>query len=173
MVTSYASSATELVSGQPLNCTDIEVGPDGAVYFTTGGRGTQGGLFRVSWNEAKPSPAADHPLSEALEIDSPLSSFSQKRLSLIKERLGPTWGPNLEQMARVDARPSIRVRALELLAQLGPAPSDELLLILASDQDAAVRSRAVALLGQRSSATIRTAMEHAWGIKTPSCAPRV
>ncbi len=42
-------------------------------------------------------------------------------------------------MARVDARPSIRIRALDLLAQFGPAPSDDLLLTLASDQDAAVR----------------------------------
>jgi putative heme-binding domain-containing protein len=161
---SYAANATELVSGQPLNCTDIETGPDGAVYFTTGGRGTQGGLFRVSWSEAKPSPRPDHPLNEALEIDSPLSSFAQKRISMIQKQLGPTWGPNLEKLARVDGRPSIRVRALDLLAQFGPPPSDELLLTLATDQqDATVRARAVGLLGQRSSATVRDALEKALG----------
>ena len=47
----YSATSTELVTGQPLNCTDIEVGPEGSVYFTTGGRGTQGGLFRVTWGE--------------------------------------------------------------------------------------------------------------------------
>jgi len=185
---SYAATATELVSGQPLNCTNIEAGPDGAVYFTTGGRGTQGGLFRVSWSEAKPTPKPGgghpaqagpqpkagefppkrrvpkgHPLDEALEIDSPLSSFAQKRISTIQKQLGPTWGPNLDQKARVDGRPSIRIRALDLLAQFGPPPSDVLLLTLASDQDPTVRARAVGLLGQRSSAPIRDALEKALG----------
>lgn len=56
----YKASATELVTGQPLNCTDIEVGPEGAVYFTTGGRGTQGGLYRVrsTRNTARPRMGA-------------------------------------------------------------------------------------------------------------------
>ena len=52
----YSAESTELVTGQPLNCTDIEVGPEGSVYFTTGGRGTQGGLFRVTWREGRTKP---------------------------------------------------------------------------------------------------------------------
>ena len=46
---SYAapSARTELVHGEPLNITDVEVGPDGLVYFTTGGRTTEGGVFKV------------------------------------------------------------------------------------------------------------------------------
>ena len=36
--TTAARSRTELVHGEPLNITDVEVGPDGLVYFTTGGR---------------------------------------------------------------------------------------------------------------------------------------
>jgi putative heme-binding domain-containing protein len=32
-----------------LNLTDLEFGRDGAMYFTTGGRGTQSGLYRVSY----------------------------------------------------------------------------------------------------------------------------
>jgi putative heme-binding domain-containing protein len=34
---------------KPLNVTDIVVGDDGALYFTTGGRNTQAGLYRVSY----------------------------------------------------------------------------------------------------------------------------
>ena len=45
-----ASARTELVHGEPLNITDVEVGPDGLVYFTTGGRTTEGGVFRVVYN---------------------------------------------------------------------------------------------------------------------------
>src|SRR5439155_23907776 len=35
-----------------LNVTDLEIGPDGAMYFLTGGRGTQSGLYRVSYTGA-------------------------------------------------------------------------------------------------------------------------
>ena len=164
---SYAASSTELVSGQPLNCTDIEVGPDGSVYFSTGGRGTQGGLFRVSWSEAKPAVRSDHPLNDALQVDSPLSSFSQERIRAIQTELGPTWGLNLIQMARVDGRSSIRVRALELLAQFGPAPGDELLIEFASNQDSNLRARAVGLLGARSSRPARDALVKALEDKDP------
>ena len=37
------------LKGKPLNLTDIEFGKDGAMYFITGGRGTQSGLYRVSY----------------------------------------------------------------------------------------------------------------------------
>jgi len=33
--------------GTPLNVTDLEFGPDGALYLTTGGRRTQSGLYRI------------------------------------------------------------------------------------------------------------------------------
>ncbi len=39
-----------------LNVTDLEFGQDGAMYFLTGGRGTQSGLYRVTYT--KPIPAA-------------------------------------------------------------------------------------------------------------------
>ncbi len=45
----YAGTLEPFVSGKPLNVTDLEFGPDGAMYFTTGGRGTQAGLYRVSY----------------------------------------------------------------------------------------------------------------------------
>ncbi len=32
-----------------MNVTDIEVGADGWLYFATGGRGTDGGIYRVEW----------------------------------------------------------------------------------------------------------------------------
>ncbi|WP_337225206.1 hypothetical protein, partial [Proteus terrae] len=37
------------LEGKPLNVTDLEFGPDGALYFTTGGRATQSGLYRVRY----------------------------------------------------------------------------------------------------------------------------
>ena len=37
------------LSGRPLPATDLQVGPDGALYFITGGRGLASALFRVTW----------------------------------------------------------------------------------------------------------------------------
>ncbi len=46
---SYAGSYESFVKGKPLNVSDLEFGADGAMYFVTGGRGTQSGLYRVSF----------------------------------------------------------------------------------------------------------------------------
>ncbi len=50
----YTGTAEDFVRGRPLNVTDLEVGRDGAMYFVTGGRGTQSGLYRVTWTGAEP-----------------------------------------------------------------------------------------------------------------------
>jgi putative heme-binding domain-containing protein len=46
---SYIGEPERFLSGKPLPLTDAAVGPDGALYFTIGGRGTQSGLYRVSY----------------------------------------------------------------------------------------------------------------------------
>lgn len=46
----YQAEAEELLNGAPLPLTDVVVNPkDGALYFTTGGRRTQSGLYRVTY----------------------------------------------------------------------------------------------------------------------------
>ena len=54
---SYSGHYEEFLKGKPLNVTDIDFGKDGAMYFITGGRGTQSGLYRVSYSEDKPKLA--------------------------------------------------------------------------------------------------------------------
>lgn len=51
----YAAEQETFISGRPLNVTDGCIGPDGAMWFITGGRGTQSGLYRVYWAGTKPS----------------------------------------------------------------------------------------------------------------------
>jgi hypothetical protein len=50
---SYTGRMEAFLKGRPLNVTGIEFGPDGAMYFTTGGRRTQSGLYRVSFTGPK------------------------------------------------------------------------------------------------------------------------
>ncbi|MEP6663692.1 MAG: c-type cytochrome, partial [Verrucomicrobiota bacterium] len=49
----YQGSFENIVKGKPLNVTDLVFGKDGAMYFITGGRETQSGLYRVSYTGAK------------------------------------------------------------------------------------------------------------------------
>ncbi|MBC7920665.1 MAG: c-type cytochrome, partial [Ferruginibacter sp.] len=46
---SYTAEAEEFISGSPLPLTDGVIGPDGALYFLTGGRRLDSDLYRVSY----------------------------------------------------------------------------------------------------------------------------
>ncbi|WP_090601991.1 c-type cytochrome [Parapedobacter koreensis] len=55
----YHASAEEFLSGAPLPLTDGEIGPDGALYFLTGGRKLDSDLYRVYYRnhgEVKEEP---------------------------------------------------------------------------------------------------------------------
>lgn len=54
---SYVGRAETFVKGRPLNVTGLDVGPDGALYFVTGGRKTQSALYRVRYVGGQPLPA--------------------------------------------------------------------------------------------------------------------
>ncbi|MGE0143009.1 MAG: family 16 glycoside hydrolase [Planctomycetota bacterium] len=55
---SYRGSFENFVTGKPLNVADMAAGPDGALWFITGGRGTQSGLYRVRAIENDSASAA-------------------------------------------------------------------------------------------------------------------
>ena len=69
---SYDATYELFVKGVPLTLTDIEFGKDGAMYFITGGRGTQSGLYRVSYvgteSPEETSAAAKHDLRMAASV---------------------------------------------------------------------------------------------------------
>lgn len=46
---SYKGKIETFIKGKPLNVTGLEFGPDGAMYFTVGGRRTQSALYRVRY----------------------------------------------------------------------------------------------------------------------------
>jgi len=54
---SYKASAEEFISGAPLPLTDGLIGPDGALYFLTGGRKLESDLYRVYYKDNKESDA--------------------------------------------------------------------------------------------------------------------
>ena len=56
---SYTGAEEEFLSRSPLPLTDGAVGPDGALYFVTGGRGTQSELYRVTYVGAESTAPVD------------------------------------------------------------------------------------------------------------------
>ena len=49
----YSAKGEEFLSGSPLPLTDGEIGPDGAMYFLTGGRRLESDLYRVYYQDNK------------------------------------------------------------------------------------------------------------------------
>ena len=147
---SYVASGDDFVSGEPLNVTDLDVGPDGFLYFSTGGRSTSGGLYRVRYAgaTAESSVGSGAGVRQALTQPMHRSAWGQLALTRVKSELGARWEPDLVRISRDRASPSQqRVRALELLQTLGPAPGPKLLGQLSKDEDPKVRAAAVLLLG--------------------------
>ena len=51
----YRATSSVFLKGRPMAVTDLAVGPDGGLYFSTGGRGTEGGVYRISWRGKPPA----------------------------------------------------------------------------------------------------------------------
>ncbi len=72
----YNAKAEEFVSGAPLPLTDGVIGPDGALYFLTGGRRLESDLYRVSYmGRDVESGQADYTLSEVQQLRRQLESY--------------------------------------------------------------------------------------------------
>ncbi len=68
----YKAEKTEFVSGKPLPLTNVLIHPDGAMYFTIGGRKTQSALYRVTYEgkeSVEPAPAIELPKEALLRRD--------------------------------------------------------------------------------------------------------
>ena len=79
---SYRGKHSPFVQGRPLNVTGLEFGPDGALYFTTGGRRTQSGLYRVVWKGATESSAPTSSDPSAPSATAPDAAASREARTL-------------------------------------------------------------------------------------------
>jgi putative membrane-bound dehydrogenase-like protein len=147
---SYSAKSEVFLEGQPMNVTDLEVGPDGALYFITGGRGTNGGIYRVKWRGDIPESVSDLGEGITAVIRHPQlhSAWGRQRIAGLKKQMGDEWSPNILGVARSKSNPWFyRVRALELMLLFGPPPSNDLLMRLSSDESEVVRAKAAETMG--------------------------
>lgn len=72
----YTAEHEEFLSGIPLPLTDGAVGPDGAVYFLTGGRRLESDLYRVYYaGSESTAPVAVVPINKENELRRSLEKF--------------------------------------------------------------------------------------------------
>jgi putative heme-binding domain-containing protein len=146
----YTASSEVFLKGEPLNVTDLAVGPDGSLYFTTGGRGTGGGLHRVRWRGTVPENIRNLGADLTAVVRQPQLSaaWSRQNIAGLKRKLGDTWDRSIVGIARSEQNPpNYRLRALDLLELYGPQPTTDLLIRLAGDKNEQVRGKAAAMMG--------------------------
>ncbi len=150
---SFTTSATltTLLRGSPLAIIDVEVGPDGLIYFTTGGRGTAGGLWRLRYTGTAPAAPDRAGIGAVVRQPQPLSSWGWAAIARVKDEMGAdAFGAALSTLARdTSAAPLDRARAVYELQRHGPTPSLDLLGALLADRVPEVRAAAVYALGMR------------------------
>ncbi|MGB7325811.1 MAG: HEAT repeat domain-containing protein [Rubripirellula sp.] len=146
----YIADSEVFLQGQPLNVTDLEVGPDGAMYFCTGGRGTAGGVYRVVYKGEIPERMKNLGTGIAAAIRQPQleSAWARQEIAAIKRELGDKWGQLVAGVAYSNDNPShYRTRAMDLMQLFGPVPSEDLVLELSKAPNEAVRASAARLMG--------------------------
>jgi len=85
---SYVCRSHTFLRGRPLNVTDIAFGPDQAMYFITGGRGTQSALYRVSYAGEAVTPTELNPQEMARAEYSKQARAMRRRLEQLHGRGG-------------------------------------------------------------------------------------
>ncbi len=146
----YTATSNVFLEGKPLNVTGLAVGPDGWLYFCTGGRDTEGGVYRVVWNGRVPDEAIR--LGDGFEaaIRQPQldSAYARQKIATIKQRLGDRWDKQIgELVERPTAEVDARCRALDLMQLVGPFPTSAQLLRLSRDPESRVRAKVAFLMG--------------------------
>ncbi len=146
----YKAESETFATGKPLNVTNLTVGPDGALYFCTGGRDSEGGIYRIVWQGKVPPEYTDfgEGIKQAIRQPQLNSAFARQKIAAVKQQLGDSWDKEIVKWADNPASDSVdRCRALDLMQLFGPFPSGAQLARLGGDPDAQVRAKAAYLMG--------------------------
>jgi len=147
---SYAASYEVFLQGTPLNLTHLEFGRDGAMYFITGGRGTQSGLYRVTYDPQATGAvthgelAGDPKAGAARRLRHQLEAFDGRQDARAVKVAWPHLGSD-DRFIRYAARMAIESQAVatwkdRALAEHNPAAALNALLALARCGDPSTQS---------------------------------
>jgi putative membrane-bound dehydrogenase-like protein len=155
---SYGGTWETLLTGNPLNISDLEIDRDGSIVFVTGGRATEGGVYRLKYKDGPSKPADATNVAELLKLPQIEAAWAREIAARVKAVSGPSWESALRSAAVRGRDPAGQIRALTLLNQLGPKPDLRLLLEVSRARDAGVRAFAAHLLGFHNGLEVRAAL---------------
>jgi putative heme-binding domain-containing protein len=146
---SYRAQREVFLEGRPLNATDLDVGPDGWLYFATGGRGTEGGVYRIIWTGKTPPQPKQSEVMQAVRQPQLQSAWARQQVASIQQSVGNSeWG---RQLTAIVDNPNLpvadRAQALDLMQLVGPFPSPRALVKLSRDAHVELRTKAAYLMG--------------------------
>jgi putative heme-binding domain-containing protein len=145
----YKATSEDFITGQPLNITDLDIGPKGSMYFITGGRDTAGALYKVTWKGVVPSSISNIGSGMTAVVRQPQlhSAWARQAIAEAKEEIGDAWDRQLQGVARSQSNSDeYRIRALDIMQWFGPAPTALLVDELAHDPAEEIRAKAASLM---------------------------
>jgi putative heme-binding domain-containing protein len=147
---SYTADAEEFLSGSPLPLTDGGIGPDGAMYFLTGGRRLESDLYRITATEnVDTTPLATATPNEANQLRRTLEQYHEPKNGAIDI----AW-PNLkneDRFVRYAARIAVEHQPVaewqeRALKETDPIILTQAMLALARQGKPAVKNKMIAAL---------------------------
>jgi putative heme-binding domain-containing protein len=130
---SYKAKAEEFISGSPLPLTDGAIGPDGTMYFLTGGRKIESDLYRVYYGKNElttdtPDEKEPEAIVHAREVRKQLEAFQGKP---DPQAITTAWPylKDTDRFIRYAARLAIEHQPVDQWAQKALAEKDPVTLI--------------------------------------------
>jgi putative heme-binding domain-containing protein len=174
---SYQAVKEEFLSRTPLPLTDAAVGPDGALYCTIGGRGTQSELFRVTYNgtdSTAPAPLKEPRLAELRALRRSIEAFHKKSATEreIARRIYPFLAHD-DRFIRYAARVALEHQPVKLwqdrvLDETNPESLITGAVALARQGDKSLKPRLIAALERLNFASLneeqRLELVRAWSL---------
>ena len=120
------------------------------MYFCTGGRGTTGGVFRVTYNGEIPAEVLtfNNQLVKLIRHPQPNSAWARQNIAELRREMGDTWDETILGIVNeIRNPPKFRVRGINMMVWYGPKPSKRLMKSLLQDDEELVRAAAVTLCG--------------------------
>jgi len=150
---SYVGKKEEFLSKTPLPLTDAAVGPDGALYFTVGGRGTQSTLYRVFYTgdePTKPVDATNDEGKELRELRRHMEALHRPGSANAVDEIWPMLS-HADRHVRYAARVALEHQEVaawqqRALAETNPQAAVQAIVALARQGDAALQPKMLAAL---------------------------
>jgi putative heme-binding domain-containing protein len=144
----YKGEIERFCTGAPMNVTDLNVGPDGAIYFVMGGRNSQGGVYRIAYS-TKANGSAHQPEAPFAQ---PLSAWGRAQqaefFSGLSEVVRKAATATLRQYATDRQTTTIeRIRDLDSWSRVDRESLATFLPKLLADVNPEIRAQAALLLG--------------------------